>query len=314
MQNLVNEKVDKWVRPWDIERFDELQTRDERFFALVVKGLLEWLNTHLVMYGKPIRHFILNTGSTYMYLEHNGYEYTWCETTGENLIYMETPRCIVTIGSFSIPLEELTSPFSNGVFERVSTAEGSEGQIKSYNGSIQRLPIEIQVTLKYVFSNFNESIIFIQEILERVSFQQYFNIVYLGQVVKSSLEFDSDFEVQLSELDMASPDPSKRTMDITLKVCTVLPVVNETSVANNTLIMNSIASKLSEIGINGRDKYNGKWYTPDSEMPRKNMYGGELDETSISANTGKPSGPMAEESNIYVTSTNEHLGTYKKRE
>ena len=44
MQNLVNVEKDVWIRPWDIEKFDELSDRDERFFSLVTKGLLSYLN------------------------------------------------------------------------------------------------------------------------------------------------------------------------------------------------------------------------------------------------------------------------------
>ena len=33
MQNLVNREEDIWIRPWNIEKFDNLYERDERFFS-----------------------------------------------------------------------------------------------------------------------------------------------------------------------------------------------------------------------------------------------------------------------------------------
>lgn len=226
MQSLVNKNQDIWIRPWDIEKFDNSYHKDERFFSLVIKGALSWLNENIRMYGKPIRHFIFNTGSSYLYIENNGYENTWCETTGEDLMYMELPRCLVSIGNFSIPTEELTAPFIRGVYERVSNAEKTKGQIVAYNAEIERLPIEISLTLKYTFSNFNESIIFLQELFENISFQQYFKIIYLGQTIDCSIEIDRDTTINLNEIDLAAQETNRRTIEFEIKLCTNLPIIN----------------------------------------------------------------------------------------
>lgn len=226
MQGLVNAEIDKWIRPWEVESFDNLLNRDERFFSLVIKGMLSWLNSHLQMYGKPIRHFIFNTGSSYMYIEDNGYDYSVSETNGEDWMYMETPRCLVNVGSFTIPTEELTAPYVRGVYERISNAKGKEGQIVGYNAEMHRLPVEFTVTLKYVFSNFNEALIFVQELFETVLFQQYFNIIYLGQIIKCSLEIDSDSNIEFPNVDLTSKESNMRTMEFNVKVCTNLPIIN----------------------------------------------------------------------------------------
>lgn len=250
MQNLVNKQEDIWIRPWDIEKFDDLYSRDERFFSILIKGVLSWLNSNLRMYGKPIKHFILNTGSAYMYLENNGYEYTWCETTGENMMYMETPRCLVKLGTFSIPTEELTCPYSNGVYERISTAEKTYGQIKSYNAQIRRLPIEMDLQLNYVFSNFNESVIFVQQLFEKIVFQKYFNIVYLGQTIKSSIEIEGNTEIKVNELDLSSTDPNRRTMDFNIKICTNMPCINiETETKTDLMFSKLYTDKQKDIKI-----------------------------------------------------------------
>lgn len=249
MQNLVNKEVDVWVRPWNRTKFDNIYEKDDRFFALLIKGVLSWLNENLVMYDKPIRHFILNTGSAYMYLENNGYEYTWCETSGEDLLYMETPRCIVSVGNFSIPTEELTAPFIRGVYERVSTAEKTKGQTMAYNAEMRRLPIEVSMNLKYVFSNFNEAIIFVQELFEKILFQRYFQIIYLGQIINCSIEINGDTNINLSELDLSSKDNNYRTMEFEITVASNLPLINEKT---ESLCTDIISGHLGDIS-NSKD-------------------------------------------------------------
>ena len=169
----------------------------------------------------------------------NGYEYTWCETTGENLMYMETPRCIVKIGTFSIPTEELTMPYTNGVYERISNAEKTKGQIMAYNAQMRRLPIEMDLQLNYVFSNFNESIIFVQELFEKIVFQKYFNIIYLGQTIQNSIEIEGNTEIKVNEIDLSSQEPNRRTMDFTIKICTNLPVISTISECPANLLISN---------------------------------------------------------------------------
>lgn len=254
MQGILNKEKDKWIRPWERTSFDYIYERDDRFFSLVIKGALQWLTTNLVMYGKPIKHFIFNSGSSYMYLENNGYEYTWCETSGEDYIYMETPRCIVSVGSFSVPEAELTAPTTRGIFERESNAEKTKGQILSYNAVIQRLPIEFTMNLKYSFSNFNEGIVFIQELFECVLFQQYFEIVYLGQIVHCSIEIEGNSEISLDNIDLGNTELTKRTMDFSIKVCTNLPIVAGETESPTTNIISKAGKKQTTVYINDIEK------------------------------------------------------------
>ena len=89
------------------DKFDDLYNRDERFFSIVIKGLLSWLNRNIVLYNKSINHFIFNTGSSYLYMESNGYEFNLSETTGEDTMYMTLPRCLVEISDISFPMENV---------------------------------------------------------------------------------------------------------------------------------------------------------------------------------------------------------------
>ena len=221
MNNVFNREREPWIRPWNQEKFDDLYNRDERFFSIVIKGLLSWLNRNIVLYNKSVNHFIFNTGSSYLYMESNGYEYSVTETTGEDSIYMKLPRCIVEISDINIPMEELSAPFSRGNYER-----RSGNQLQGFNAEIRRLPIEITINMKYYLSNFNETIILLQELIDKLVFQRYFNITYLGKVVQCSIEFPANYNPELNKLDMSSPEPTQRNITLDIKICTNYPLID----------------------------------------------------------------------------------------
>jgi hypothetical protein len=222
MNTIVNRDITPWKRPWNIEKFDDLYNRDERFFAILMKGTLNWLNSNIVMYDQPITHFIFNTGSSYFYIESNGYEYSLTETTGEDQMYNSLPRCIVTMGNISIPLEELSQPFARGTYER---RDGNN--IRGFNSEIRRLPIEWELSLQYYLSNFNESIILVQELLDKIVFQKYFNIVYLGRAIECSIEFAPDTNIEFEQPDMGEPKNGERKINLSVKISSNYPIINE---------------------------------------------------------------------------------------
>jgi len=224
----------KWLRPWNIEKFDDLYNRDERFFSILIKGALSWLTSNLVLYNKPINHFIFNTGSSYLYVESNGYQFSMNETFGEDQMYMKMPRCVIEIGEINIPTEELSAPYVRGVYER---RDGNE--IKGYNAQIRRMPIELTLTAKYVLSNFNESMILIQELIDKVAWQQYFNIIYLGQIINCSIELDSNYRIEVNKIDMADPNTNQKNIEITYKLCSNYPCIDETTSIENKQIIES---------------------------------------------------------------------------
>ena len=152
----MNTKIEKWIRPWHIVKFDDLYNRDDRFFSVVIKGLINWLNNNIILYNKPIPHYIFNTGSSYMYMESNGYEFSWNETSGEDQMYNQMPRCIIELAGINVPTEELTNPYTTGIYER-----RNGDNIQGFNANMRRVPIEIDINLKYVLANFNESIVLI---------------------------------------------------------------------------------------------------------------------------------------------------------
>lgn len=238
MQNLVNKEKERWLRPWNVKKFDNLFDRDDRFFAVVIKGALSWLTRNIVLYDEPIKHFIFNTGSSYMYVEKNGYKYSLSEVSGEDQIYMKMPRCIVEIDNVSIPMEELTQPYVRGTYERI-VGNGVVGM----NAEMRRLPLEISLKLRYVLSNFNESIVLLQEVIDKLVFNKYFKVTYLGQTIKCSLDWSSEQSIQVNKIDMTSSDANQKSIEMSLKLTTSYPQIDERTEGRNDAIIGQFTNE-----------------------------------------------------------------------
>jgi len=222
MNRVFNREQHKWIRPWNEEKFDDLYNRDERFFSIIIKGLISWLNRNILMYDKSINHFIFNTGSSYLYMESNGYEYNLQETTGEDTMYMQLPRCLIEFSNLRIPTEELTAPFSRGNYER---RDGN--LIRGYNAEIRRLPIEMDIRLQYFLATYNELLVLLQELIDKLVFQKYYNITYLGNIIQCSIEFPAEQQIQINKIDMSAPDPNQKTIELNIIISTNYPLINE---------------------------------------------------------------------------------------
>ena len=230
-------EIPTWIRPWNIEKFDNLSNKDERFFSIVTKGALSWLTRNIILYNKPIKHFIYNTGASIMYVETNGYEMSWNETTGEDQIYMSRPRCIVSVGDINIDKGELSQPHIRGIYER-EVKYDKDIRIQGFNAEIRRMPITIQLNLNYVLSSFNESIVLTEELISKFLFQQYFNVVYLGQNIMCSIELPESFHIETNKIDMTSTETNQKTISCSINLCCNYPRINEkTEMSNDNVIM-----------------------------------------------------------------------------
>ena len=167
-----------------------------------------------------------------MFVESNGYEFSWNETSGEDSMYMELPRCVVELGNISIPQEELSQSFARGNYERKD-----EDTIKGYNAEIKRLPIEMNLSLHYTFSNFNESIVVLQELFDELVFQRYFSIAYLGQIVRCSIEFPNSTQLEIGKIDFSAAEIVQRNINLDVVICTNYPLINQkTEISSNQVI------------------------------------------------------------------------------
>lgn len=231
-------EIPTWIRPWNIEKFDNLSNKDERFFSIVTKGALSWLTRNIILYNKPIKHFIYNTGASIMYVETNGYEMSWNETTGEDQIYMSRPRCIVSVGDINIDKNELSQPHVRGIYER-EVKYDKDNRVQGFNAEIGRIPITIQLNLTYVLSSFNESIVLTEELISKFIFQQYFNVVYLGQNIMCSIELPESFHIETNKIDMTSTETNQKTISCSINLCCNYPRINEkTEMSNDNVITN----------------------------------------------------------------------------
>ena len=241
MQNLVNkDKKDKWIHPWQRKKFDDVSYRDDRFFSILIKGVLSWLTNNIELYGEPIKHFILTTGSSYMYVESNGYSYDTKQTSGEDQIYMKTPRCVCSVDDVSIPIDELTQPFIRGNYER---QVGDD--IVGMNAEVRRLPISMTMNLKYVLSTFNEGIVLLQEIFDKLIFNRYFRISYLGQNIQCLINFPSEEQITVNKVDMASTDVNQKTIEFSITVLSAYPQINERTEIRSTQIISSFGTDIN---------------------------------------------------------------------
>ena len=82
------------------------------------------------------------------------------------------------------------------------------------------------LNLQYVLNNFNESIILIQELFDKLVFQRYFKITYLGQLIQCSIEFPNGANLPQKKIDLSSTDDSHRTIEISIKLNSTYPIIN----------------------------------------------------------------------------------------
>lgn len=226
----------KWKRPWNVEKFDNLYNKDERYFSLLIKGAIAWLNKNVVLYDKPINHFILSTGSSYMYMESNGYEFSFTETSGEDWLYMQMPRCVIEMADISFETDSLSNRFARGTYERL---DSETNEIRGYNAEIARIPITLHLSLKYVLSTFNEAIVLAQEIIDKLIYQKFFKIVYLGQMLECGIEFPTTLNPELNKIDMSSTETNQKVIQIDLNITSNYPIINERSEVPNDKIISS---------------------------------------------------------------------------
>ena len=242
-----------WKHPWNLEKFDNIYNKDERFFSILVKGLIAWFNKNIVLYNKPIQHFIFSTGSSYMYIETNGYEFNLAETTGEDWVYMQMPRCIIEISDISFNTDSLTNQFVRGEYERL---DSDTNTISGYNAEIMRVPIEMNFSFKYVLSNFNESIVLIQELIDKFIYQRFFTIIYLGQKIRCGIEFPTTAHPELNKIDLSSTEPNQKVIQLDIKLTSNYPAINErTEIPNNKIIETTKHNVMVDFDLHNKTNY-----------------------------------------------------------
>ena len=122
--------------------------------------------------------------------------------------------------------------YVRGVYERIV---GNE--IVGMNAEMRRLPLDVTLKLRYVLSNFNESVVLLQEIIDKLVFRKYFNITYLGQTVKCSLNWPTEQSVQINKIDMTSSETNQKSIEFSLNLSTSYPQIDERTESRNDSII-----------------------------------------------------------------------------
>jgi hypothetical protein len=77
----------------------------------------------------------------------------------------------------------------------------------------------------------------IQELFDKLLFQRYYRINYLGQIIDCSIEFPVSAQTQLNKIDLSSTEDNHKTIEISIKIKTTYPVINtETEISSDKVI------------------------------------------------------------------------------
>ena len=200
----------------------------ELFFSALIKGLMLRLDDDISIRGIAVPHLIVHTGSDNLYLERKGYDNSIepQQLSNEDYIYNVVPRCIVTPKGIDLVPDQLTNPYSMGQFQY----EGDE-EIINFTAEFRRMPVKLNVELKYLTDSYRDLLELTQQILTKLSFIRTYYITYMGQTIQCSYRIpDSIGGEYVTELSGDSTDSKNKTMDLTIEVESNLPIISPRAV------------------------------------------------------------------------------------
>ncbi len=207
--------------------------RTESFFDGCIKAALLWMNDHISLKGRKIPHFIMNTGDEVMYRELMNYYYDRGQgVTDEDFVYNRVPRCVVSPGAMNTLPDQLTQPYSRGVFEIEV-----DDSLYEFSAETRRLPIQISLSLKYIIDSFSDCLDLTQSFFTELLYIQTFKFVYMGETVICSLKMPDGVDVEkLSTVEFGTEGRFK-TINIELTLDTNIPVYDpRTAVSTDRII------------------------------------------------------------------------------
>ena len=226
-------------------RKEELDCNDSQlFFSTLTKGLMTDLNRLIKIRNVPVPHVIINTGDDTMWLLEKDYNQSKepFENTNEQYIYSIVPRCIVSLGSLDMVPDQLTNPYSRGQFQFEH-----EDQLYTLSAEFRRMPVKIQVNLKYVFDTFRDVLEMMQHVCCKLAFVRTFKFVYLGQTISCTYKIPEAIEDQhMTEITGDLTASRDRTVELTLEVESNLPVYSSPTITEDVRIAHPIQNLTSE--------------------------------------------------------------------
>lgn len=207
------------------------------FFSKLLKALILNLNEQMTIRGESIPHMILNTGDDTMWLLEKDYDRSKepMENTNEQYVYNIIPRCILNIGSLDTVPAQLTNPYTRGQFQYEQ-----DGVIQTFSAETRRMPVKINIDLKYYLSSFTDTLEAIQHIITKLAYIRTFKFVYMGQTILASYKIPDTFDHEhMMDIDGTTADNKNRTISLSLEVESTIPVyIERTAVEADKVIIN----------------------------------------------------------------------------
>lgn len=209
----------------------------ELFMKLVLKGFLADINNELKIRGNKLPHFIINVGDDLFFLNQKKYDYSKepLEVTNENYIYNTIPRCMVNPQGIDLPTDQLTSPYTRGIFEYQS-----ETDIYTFSAEFRRIPLKLTVDLAYYLDTFTDTMELIQQYLSKLIFIRTYNINYMGNVICCSYKVPESFsDNHTFEFTGNTTDNVNKNVELSIEIETNIPIFSPKTVADmNKVITN----------------------------------------------------------------------------
>lgn len=220
--NTTKEVVEK-IRTGEIDINNQ-----ELFFSTFIKGLLLKLNQDISIRNIPVPHIVVHTGSDALYLEQKDYNQSIepLSVSNENYVYNIIPRCVVTPGGVDLLIDQLTNPYILG---QIQYDDGET--LYNLCGEFRRIPLKLNVELKYFTGSYRDLLELIQQIISNLSFVRTYNITYMGQQILCSYKIPESFsDEHMTELDGKTQDNKNHTLPLTIEVETNFPVFEKRTI------------------------------------------------------------------------------------
>lgn len=208
------------------------------FFAKLIKGLMVDLRSIIKIRKIPVPHMIVNTGDDTMWVLEKDYDYSKepCEVTNEQYVYNIVPRCIVSPGSLDMVPDQLTNPYVRGNFQYEH-----DGSLYTLNAEFRRMPIKIQVNLKYILDSFTDVLEMMQHVCTKLAFVRTYKFVYLGQTILCSYKIPDTLEDQhMTEITGDTTESRDRLVEFQIEVESNIPVFSEKTIVEPVAISHPI--------------------------------------------------------------------------
>lgn len=229
----------------------------ELFMSKMIKGLLYNLNGDIKIRGNCVPHYIMHTGDDRMFLEARGYDNSiepLSVSNEKNTIYSIIPKCVVNPSGIDLDLSQLTSPYSIGGIQYEH-----ESGLYMLKGEFRRIPIKLNVELKYYTNSYTDMLELIQCVISNLAFIRTFDIMYMGQKIKCSYKIPEAFsDEHTMDISGSYSDSREHTMTLSIEVEGNMPVFNNKTIMDSSCIITNV-----------KDGFNLKT-VPTNEITKRN--------------------------------------------